>query len=380
MRSAGVAFRTSGGLWIGAVDESRRATEFRVLGPVEAWQDDRPVRLGGRRQRALLALLLLEPGRPVSVDTLTEELWVGTPPPGAAKSLRVYVSRLRAALADGTVVARPPGYALGVDADRIDATRFEGSSEKAATRSGAVRQASRRNGSALRLRSGEVLRSPTSRTRGCLRGGAAPRRASSRCAGGVDRGAAGSRPSRGARRRAGAARCGATAARAALAAARDRALPLRAAGRRAGRIPTRPFTPSRRARARAERRAPRGRACGSSTRGCRRSGRAGAAQPSRPRRRASSVASELAELERLLREQRLVTVTGTGVPARRGLRSKSRHARWRWSNGTWLVDLIPFSDPALVPSAVARIVVSERRRTCRSSTLSSTSSRGGSSC
>ena len=74
---------------------------------------------------ALLALLLLEPGRPVSVDTLTEELWAGAPPPGAAKSLRVYVSRLRSALAAAAVVARPPGYALEVDGDRIDATQFE---------------------------------------------------------------------------------------------------------------------------------------------------------------------------------------------------------------------------------------------------------------
>jgi predicted ATPase/DNA-binding SARP family transcriptional activator len=104
---------------------SGAAIEFRLLGPVDAVREEQPVQLGGRRQRALLALLLLDAGRPVSVDKLTDELWHGEPPAGADKTLRVYISRLRSTLADGSLVARPPGYALEIAAERIDATRFE---------------------------------------------------------------------------------------------------------------------------------------------------------------------------------------------------------------------------------------------------------------
>ena len=101
------------------------ASEFRILGPVEVVRDGQELRLGGRRQRALLALLLLEPGRRVSVDRLIDELWPGTPPPGAERTLRVYVSRLRATLGDEPLLARPPGYVLKIPADRLDAYGFE---------------------------------------------------------------------------------------------------------------------------------------------------------------------------------------------------------------------------------------------------------------
>ena len=102
------------------------APDFRLLGPVEAVVDGRTLRLGGRRQRALLALLLLERGHPVSADRLVEELWHGRAPPGAAKSIRSYVSRLRTALNGEKLVARPPGYALEVSSHRVDIHRFEG--------------------------------------------------------------------------------------------------------------------------------------------------------------------------------------------------------------------------------------------------------------
>ena len=92
---------------------------------MEVVRDGHALRLGGRRQRALLALLLLEPGRPVSTDRLIDELWPGMPPPGAERTLRVYVSRLRAALAEDPLVARPPGYVLEIEADRLDVDRFE---------------------------------------------------------------------------------------------------------------------------------------------------------------------------------------------------------------------------------------------------------------
>jgi len=53
--------------------------EFRVLGPVEAVREGDTLPLGGRQQQALLALLLLEPSRAVTVDRLVEELWHGHP-------------------------------------------------------------------------------------------------------------------------------------------------------------------------------------------------------------------------------------------------------------------------------------------------------------
>jgi predicted ATPase len=107
------------------VNPALAANDFRILGPVEVVRDGHALRLGGRRQRALLALLLLDPGRRVSTDRLIDELWPGTPPPGAAKTLRVYVSRLRAALGEEPLLARTPGYVLEIAADRLDARRFE---------------------------------------------------------------------------------------------------------------------------------------------------------------------------------------------------------------------------------------------------------------
>jgi DNA-binding SARP family transcriptional activator len=101
------------------------AIEFRVLGSVEAARAGQPIRLGGRRQRWLLALLLVEPRRTISSDRLIEELWQGEPPRGAEGTLRVYVSRLRSALGENTLFARPPGYVLDIEADLVDASRFE---------------------------------------------------------------------------------------------------------------------------------------------------------------------------------------------------------------------------------------------------------------
>ncbi|HET9773079.1 MAG TPA: BTAD domain-containing putative transcriptional regulator [Acidimicrobiia bacterium] len=81
----------------------------------------------GGRERALLALLVLNANRIVSADRLAEDLWSGDPPEGAIRSLRVYVSRLRQALgvAGQVVVTRPSGYLLQVDPDAVDALRFE---------------------------------------------------------------------------------------------------------------------------------------------------------------------------------------------------------------------------------------------------------------
>jgi DNA-binding SARP family transcriptional activator len=69
--------------------------EFRILGPLEAVDAGKALPLGSRKQRALLALLLLAEGEVVSRDRLIEELWRGDPPAMAEASLLAYVSRLR---------------------------------------------------------------------------------------------------------------------------------------------------------------------------------------------------------------------------------------------------------------------------------------------
>jgi predicted ATPase/DNA-binding SARP family transcriptional activator len=144
----------------GAVaDPSRAAIDFRILGPIEAVHKDHVVKLGGRRQRSLLALLLLEPGRAVSADRLIDELWDGKPPAGAETTLRSYVSRLRSALSETAVVARPPGYVLDIQAEQLDAHRFERllRSGREALARGAAGLAADRLAAALELWRGPAL-------------------------------------------------------------------------------------------------------------------------------------------------------------------------------------------------------------------------------
>src|SRR3954465_9218238 len=99
--------------------------EFRVLGPLEASDRGRPLSLGPRKQRALLARLLLEPGRTVSVERLLDDLWDGRLPDSAPKMIQIYVSGLRKELPEATLQTRPPGYLLLVPPDALDLERFE---------------------------------------------------------------------------------------------------------------------------------------------------------------------------------------------------------------------------------------------------------------
>jgi DNA-binding SARP family transcriptional activator len=99
--------------------------EFRVLGPLEVEADGRLVHLGGQRQRALLANLLIHAGDVVSTDRLIDDLWGEQPPRTAGTSLQNAVSQLRKVLGADVVVTRAPGYALAVGPDQIDARRFE---------------------------------------------------------------------------------------------------------------------------------------------------------------------------------------------------------------------------------------------------------------
>lgn len=100
--------------------------EFRILGPLEVRLDGEPVRVGGPRQRALLAMLLLSANQVVSRDRLTDELLSDAPAASADHQLRVQVSRLRRALgAPERLLTRAPGYVLQVEPDELDLHRFE---------------------------------------------------------------------------------------------------------------------------------------------------------------------------------------------------------------------------------------------------------------
>ena len=110
-------------------------TYFRILGPLEVAADDgAPISLGGTKQRALLAVLLLRAGEVVSTDFLTAALWGDSAPRTASTSLQNLISSLRKLLGPDLLVTRPPGYKLEVDLDRVDLYRFEHLVEEAAGR------------------------------------------------------------------------------------------------------------------------------------------------------------------------------------------------------------------------------------------------------
>ena len=105
--------------------------EFRILGPVEVWDDGRRLQLGGAKPQALLAVLLLHADQVMSTHTLIDWLWGEAPPPTARNLVHVYVSRLRQALQGGRdrdpplLVTSGPGYLLRLDGAELDLHRFE---------------------------------------------------------------------------------------------------------------------------------------------------------------------------------------------------------------------------------------------------------------
>jgi len=99
--------------------------EFRVLGPLEAYETGTRIPVGGAKQRALLAILLLNANRVVPRDRLIDALWEEEPPETARKAVQVYVSQLRKLLGSDLLLTRPPGYLLRVDPGMLDLDRFE---------------------------------------------------------------------------------------------------------------------------------------------------------------------------------------------------------------------------------------------------------------
>src|SRR5437868_7923605 len=99
--------------------------EFRILGPLEVEGAGRAVAPGARRERALLAALILGAGEVVSADRLVTALWGDDPPRSAAKTLQNHVLRLRKVLGPTVIETRAPGYRLVVPPAAGDARRFE---------------------------------------------------------------------------------------------------------------------------------------------------------------------------------------------------------------------------------------------------------------
>jgi DNA-binding SARP family transcriptional activator len=106
--------------------------EFRILGPLEVVGPDGPIRLGGPKQRATLAILLLNANRVVSIDRLADELYAGRAPVTAATQVHRQISELRKVLGEeARLETRAPGYVLHLSADQFDLRRFERLTEEA---------------------------------------------------------------------------------------------------------------------------------------------------------------------------------------------------------------------------------------------------------
>jgi DNA-binding SARP family transcriptional activator/pimeloyl-ACP methyl ester carboxylesterase len=133
--------------------------EFKLLGPLEVRDGAAPVAVAGRKQRALLARLLLDVNRTVATERLVDDLWGENVPESAQKMVQIYVSQLRKILPNGILRTQPPGYAIEVDPAAIDLVRFEQLrlEGEAAHAAGNAALAAERFGSALALWRGDAL-------------------------------------------------------------------------------------------------------------------------------------------------------------------------------------------------------------------------------
>ena len=102
----------------------RSGVDLLVLGPVEVRNQGEPVSIGGPKQRSILALLVAEAGHPVSVDRIIDDVYGDDAPEGARRSVQTLVSMIRRELGD-VVQQAAGGYVLTVEAETIDAVRFE---------------------------------------------------------------------------------------------------------------------------------------------------------------------------------------------------------------------------------------------------------------
>jgi YVTN family beta-propeller protein len=135
------------------------AVDFRILGPLQVEDDGRPVALGGPKQRALLALLVLHANKVASRERLIDDLWGDRAPETAATALQGYVSALRKTVGPERILTRAPGYMLQVDPEAVDLGRFERlvREGRAAAADGNSEEASQRLSEALALWRGPPL-------------------------------------------------------------------------------------------------------------------------------------------------------------------------------------------------------------------------------
>ena len=99
--------------------------QFRVLGPLEVDAGGGPIPLGGPKQRAVLAHLLIRANQLVPAETLVDEIWGEEPPEKARNIIQTYVSHLRKALGHDRIQSHAPGYRLRLDPSELDAARFD---------------------------------------------------------------------------------------------------------------------------------------------------------------------------------------------------------------------------------------------------------------
>lgn len=103
----------------------RRVMDFRILGPLDVRDGDQAVELAGGKQRALLALLILNRNETLSTGRIVEELWGEASPQTASKVIQNHVSQLRRGLGDGLLVTDGSGYSLRLERGSVDVDRFE---------------------------------------------------------------------------------------------------------------------------------------------------------------------------------------------------------------------------------------------------------------
>ena len=99
--------------------------DFRILGPLEVASDEGAIRLGGPKQRATLAILLLDANRAVSVERLADDLYAGAAPVTAVTQIQRQISDLRKVLPASVIETRAPGYVIRLSSEQLDLSRFE---------------------------------------------------------------------------------------------------------------------------------------------------------------------------------------------------------------------------------------------------------------
>src|SRR6478752_10328208 len=99
--------------------------DFRLLGPFEVICGTVPVPVAAGKQRALLAILLLNANKTVPRDRIVDELWGDAVPESAQKMVQIHVSQLRKALPEPRLQTRAPGYLLEIADEELDLARFE---------------------------------------------------------------------------------------------------------------------------------------------------------------------------------------------------------------------------------------------------------------